>query len=217
MKKRLFVPTLCAVAVSISACGSNASTAVADNSAQLESLKAQVDELQKENADLKAQLETVPETTVEETQPVQKGTPIAVGGVITTDTMEITINKAELSYDVLPDDTSGFYTHYAADAGSVYLNLDVNVKNLGKQNLPCDEIMNATADYNGGYTYAGQAIPEDGSTGFTYANITSINPLGTLGVHFLFQCPQEVEESQNPLFITLEPAGTKDSYVLTIR
>ncbi|MFT4004545.1 MAG: hypothetical protein QM683_02410 [Lacrimispora sp.] len=149
--------------------------------------------------------------------PSKSETPIAVGGVITTDTMEITINKAELSYDVLPDDTSGLYTHYAADAGSVYLNLDVNVKNLGKQNLPCDEIMKATADYNGGYTYAGQAIPEDGSTGFTYANITSISPLGTLGVHFLFQCPQEVEESQNPLFITLEPSGTKDSYVLTIR
>ncbi|MFT4004546.1 MAG: hypothetical protein QM683_02415 [Lacrimispora sp.] len=72
MKKRLFVPALCAAAVSISACGSNASTTVADNSAQLESLKAQVDELQKENADLKAQLETVPETTVEETQPVQE-------------------------------------------------------------------------------------------------------------------------------------------------
>ena len=217
MKKKLFVPVLCAAAVSLSACGSNASSTVADNSAQLESLKAQVEDLQKENADLKAQLETVPETTVEETKAVQKGTPIAIGEVITTDTMEIKINKAELSYDVLPDDTSGFYTHYEADAGNVYLHLDVDVKNLGKQNLPCDEIMDVTADYNGGFTYSGQAIPEDGTTGFTYANITTINPLESIGDHFLFQCPQEVEETQNPLFITLEPSGTEDSYVLTIR
>ena len=77
--------------------------------------------------------------------------------------------------------------------------------------------MKVTADYNGGYTYAGQAVPEDGNAGFTYANITTIKPLQTLGVHFLFQCPQEVEESQNPLSITLEPSGTKDSYILTIR
>ncbi len=77
--------------------------------------------------------------------------------------------------------------------------------------------MKTTADYNGGYTYTGQAIPEDGNTGFTYANITTIKPLETLGVHFLFQCPQEVEEFQNPFFITLIPYGTKDSYILTIR
>nr|WP_314463591.1 hypothetical protein [uncultured Clostridium sp.] len=216
MKKKWVIPALCMAAISLSACGSKASTAAADNS-QAESLKAQVEELKQENADLKAQLETVPETTAEETQAVQNGTPIAVGGVITTDAMEITINKAELSYDVLPDDTSGFYTHYAADPGNVYIHLDVDVKNLGKQNLPCDEIMKTTADYNGGYTYGGQAVPEDGNTGFTYANITSINPLQTLGVHFLFQCPQEVAESQNPLSIVLEPSGTKDSYVLTIR
>lgn len=216
MKKKWLIPALCMAAICLSACGSKASTTAPDNS-QVESLKAQVEDLKQENADLKAQLETVPETTVEETQAVQNGTPIAVGGVITTDAMEITVNKVELSYDVLPDDTSGFYTHYAADPGNVYLHLDVDVKNLGKQNLPCDEIMKTIADYNGGYTYSGQAIPEDGNSGFTYANITSINPLQTLGVHFLFQCPQEVAESQNPLSIMLEPSGTKDSYVLTIR
>ena len=216
MKKKWLIPVLCVASISLSACGSKASTTAPDNS-QVESLKAQVEELKQENADLKAQLETVPETTVEETKAVQNGTPIAIGGVITTDAMVITVNKAELSYDVLPDDTSGFYTHYAADPGNVYIHLDLDVKNLAKQNLPCDEIIKATADYNGGYTYSGQAVPEDGSTRFTYANITSIKPLQTLGVHFLFQCPQEVAESQNPLSITLEPSGTKDSYVLTIR
>ena len=130
MKISLFVPALCVIAVSLSACGSKVSSTAADTPAQVESLKAQVEELKQENADLKAKLETVPETTVEETQAVQKGTPIAVGGVITTDSMEITINKAELSYDILPDDTSGFYTHYAADPGNVYLHLDVELRIL---------------------------------------------------------------------------------------
>ena len=131
--------------------------------------------------------------------------------------MEITINKVELTYDVLPDDVSGFYTHYEADQGNVYLHIDTDVKNLGKQNLACDEILKAVADYNSGYTYSGFAVPEDSGTGFTYANITSIKPLETLGLHYLFKCPQEVEESSNPLFVTIEPNSSKDSYILIIR
>lgn len=215
MKKQRRLIAL-ALTLALSGCSAPAATAP-DNSAEIESLKAQVEELKKENETLKTQLATVPETTVAETEASHEGTSIAVGETITTGNMELTINKVELTYDVLPDDTSGFYTHYEADAGNVYIHIDADIKNMGKQNLPCDELVKTTADYNGGYTYLGQAVPEDSSTGFTYANITSIKPLETLGVHFLFKCPQEVEETTNPLFITIEPLGTKDSYVLTVR
>lgn len=216
MKKRVFLSTILTLSVILSGC-STAQPSPSGNSAELESLQAQVKALQEENASLKEQLNLPPESIPEENAAPQQGTVIAIGDTITTDYAEITINKVELTYDVLPDDTSGFYTHYEADSGNVYLHLDLDVKNLGKQNLGCDEILSATADYNGGYTYTGFAVSEDSNTGFTYANITSIKPLETLGVHFLFKCPQEVEESTNPLFITLEPASTKDSYVLTIR
>lgn len=216
MKKRVFLPTILTLSVILSGC-STAQPSPSGNSAELESLQAQVKALQEENASLKEQLNLPPESIPEENAAPQQGTVIAIGDTITTDYAEITINKVELTYDVLPDDTSGFYTHYEADSGNVYLHLDLDVKNLGKQNLGCDEILSATADYNGAYTYTGFAVSEDSNTGFTYANITSIKPLETLGVHFLFKCPQEVEESTNPLFITLEPASTKDSYVLTIR
>lgn len=223
MKKK-FLPAILAVAIVLSGCSSTPSTPT-DNSAELESLQAELDALREENQALKEQLAAVPESNPEddpeanpeETASSQQGVPISVGETIITDYAEITINKAELSYDVLPDDTSGFYTHYEADPGNVYIHLDLDVKNLGKQNLGCDDILSATADYNGGYTYSGFAVPEDSSTGFTYANITSINPLETLGVHYLFVCPQEVEESTNPLFITIEPATSGDSYILTIR
>ena len=114
---------------------------------------------------------------------------ISVGETITTDTMEITINKAELSYDVLPDQKPDFYSHYPAEVGKVFIHLDVDVKNLAKQSLSCDEIMTVTADYNGGYTYNGFEVVEDSFSGFTYSNITSIAPLDTLGVHYLIECP----------------------------
>jgi len=218
--KKTFVPSILTVALLLSGCSSAppASTAnSADNSAELASLRAQVEALQNENAALKKQLNTTPEPLPQETAVPQQGTTVSIGDTITTENAEITINKVELTYDVLPDDISGFYSHYEADSGNVYIHLDVDVKNLGKQNLGCDDILSATADYNDGYTYSSFAAPEDSSTGFTYASITSIKPLQTLGIHYLFECPQEVEESSNPLFITIEFASTKDSYILTIR
>ncbi len=221
MKKKFGAVTLLTVTLIVVGCSSPSQTTPiisTDNSAEIESLKAQIQELEQENIYLKKQLESSSEAiTNEEIESPKTGIPISVGETISNDYMEITINKAELAYDVLPDNTSGYYTHYEADQGNVYLHIDVDVKNIGKQNLSCDEILKATADYNGGYTYSCFAVPEDSRLGFTYANITSIQPLETLGVHYLFKCPQEVEESSNPLFVTIEPSSSKDNYILTIR
>ncbi len=220
MKRNFVAATLVVMSLGVSGCSSASApvSTIADNSAEIESLKAQVQELEKENNELKQQLTTIAETTTaEETKAPQTGIPISIGETISNEYVEITINKVELVYDVLPDDVSGFYSHYEADQGNVYLHIDADVKNMGKQNLACDEILKATADYNNGYTYSGFPVAEDSNTGFTYANITSINPLETLGVHYLFKCPQEVEESSNPLFIIIEPSLSKDSYILTVR
>ena len=209
MKKEIILIAT-TIALTFTGC---ASSEPVSNSEEVEQLKKEIESLQAENSDLKAQLDA----TVEETTASANGVQVSVGDTITTENTEITINKVELTYDVLPDDTSSLYTHYAADPGNVYLHLDVNVKNLAKQNLSCEDILSATADYNNGYTYTGYPVPEDSTTGFTYANITSINPLETLGVQYLFKCPQEVEESENPLFITIEPTSSGSSYILTVR
>ena len=137
------------------------------------------------------------------------------GDKIITDSMEIKINSVELTYDVLPDDTSGFYTHYAADAGKVYIAVDASVTNKAKRNLDCDEIGKIVADYNNGYTYRGFVVVKDSNTGFTYANITSIDPLETKGIKWLIECPEEVEISSNPLFLEFTIDGGK--YKLVIR
>lgn len=114
--------------------------------------------------------------------------------------MELTIKKIELSYNVLPKDTSSFYTHYPADSGQVYIHIETDVKNIQKQNLNCDSIMEVEADYNDGYKYSSMTVPED-SSGFTYSNITSIKPLETMGIRFLIDCPEEIEKSDEPLFL----------------
>lgn len=139
------------------------------------------------------------------------------GDVIVSNKMEVTINRVDFSYDVVPDDTSSFYTHYEADGGEVYIHIDTDVKNLSKKDLDCDEILTVKADYDDGFTYRGFAIVEDSMTGFTYASITTVDPLKTQGVHFLISCPEEVIESDKPLFIELKLDGTSEVYRHTIR
>ncbi len=157
------------------------------------------------------------ETTIVPSAAPLKDLTFNIGDTIKTDDMEVTINKIEFSYDVKPDDTNSFYTHYPAEEGNVYIHIDTDVKNLSKQGLECDDILTVIADYNDGYKYDGNPVVEDASLGFTYANITSIDPLKTLGVHFLISCPEEVEESDNPLFLTFKLSGTNDIYKYTIR
>lgn len=141
-------------------------------------------------------------------------TEIQAGAVLTTETKQIVINGVELTYDVLPDDTSGFYTHYSAKQGKVYISVDLDVTNTAKQGLPCDEVLKITANYNGGYSYSGFLIVDDANLGFTYANITTIDPLETQGMKYLIECPEEVEETQNPLFLTIQMEGQEFRYTV---
>lgn len=189
-----------------------------DSASKIKELESKIVELQNENTELRAQLgiEDVEASALQnkEDDVSEEFPTLNVGDVITTDRMEITIKKVELTYDVLPDDTSGFYTHYPADSGNVYIHIDTDVKNLQKQNLDCDDIMTVKADYNDGFTYKSMPIVEDPSTGFTYANITAIKPLESKGMRFLIDCPQEVEESDNPLFLIFNADKQEYKYII---
>ncbi|WP_192451693.1 hypothetical protein [Candidatus Galacturonibacter soehngenii] len=196
--------------------GCSSSKPVTSQNTDTEKLEQRIAELEKENAELKASIEGNTDVEVEKEEVgTEEVAQIQIGDTIQTEKAEITIKNIEFSYDVLPDDTSSFYTHYPADEGNVYIHIDTDVKNTQKQNLNIDEIMSVEANYNNGYKYNSSPVPEDSSTGFTYANITSIKPLDTLGVRFLISCPQEVEESDNSLVLTL--TIDKENYSYTVR
>lgn len=216
MKKIILAMVL---TLSVSLCGCSASNTASSQQDEIDKLEQRIAELEKENTELKSGMveeAEVSESDTKETASVDEsiGT-IQIGDVITTDRVEITIKNIEFSYDVLPDDTSSMYTHYPANQGQVYIHIDTDVKNLQKQNLNADDIMTVEADYNNGYNYSAFPIPEDPTTGFTYANIVVINPLETRGVRFLIDCPQEVEESENPLSLIF--AVDKEQFKYTIR
>lgn len=223
MKRRLFSMLACVAMIS-GGCGSSATTT---SNAEIGKLEQQIKDLTQENEELKNQLaegqssnqpEGSTEKTIEETESSGEqstDTFIQIGDVITTDNKEITIKNIEFSYDVLPEDTSGFYTHYPADSGKVYIHINADVKNLQKQNLECDKIMEVTANYNNGYKYESMVVPESSTTGFTYANITNINPLETMNVRFLIDCPDETSTSSESLVVNFKVDGS--TYAYTIR
>lgn len=183
---------------------------------------SQLSDLQKENNSLKSELtalqsnDNINETTENQAQSNEaEAIEIKIGDTISTENKEIKINNVEFSYDVLPDKTDIMYSHYQADTDHVYIHIDTDVKNLQKQNLPCTQIMDVVADYNNGFTYNAFPIPENSITGFDYANIVDIKPLETLGVRFLIDCPQEVEETDNPIFLAFKV--DEKNYKYTIR
>ena len=81
MKRNYVAATLLVMSLGVSGCSSASApvSTIADNSAEIESLKAQVQELEKENNELKQQLTTIAETTTaEETKAPQTGIPISI-------------------------------------------------------------------------------------------------------------------------------------------
>ena len=125
------------------------------------------------------------------------------GSELKLDDLDIKIKNIKFTEDVLPDNTKGFYTHYPADKGKVFLEIDTDVKNNNKQKILVEKIGGINVDYDNGYKYDGWLIPEDSQTGFSYANIKSIDPLEKLGVRWVVNLPEEVEKSNKPLKITL--------------
>lgn len=159
---------------------------------------------------------TVAETESKTTPTQEPIQTISLGEKVTTDNFEFTLNKVVLSYNVEPDNPPSYYTYYAASDGQVYIYVNASVKNLTQKNIRCDEVYSVTANYNNGYKYNGFNIVSDTDGDFTYANINSINPLQTMGVHCLVDCPKEVETSENPLNLTIKLRDGKE-FLYTIR
>lgn len=205
MKKKFVIATL--LLCTLYSCGTPTTNATVSNP-KSDSASTEITDI---SNTLQATESTEPPAETEESTNAET---VSIGSVITTDNYEIAIKNIEFSYDVLPDDISGYYTHYPADSGKVYIHIDTDIKNLQKQNIACDSIMTVTADYDNGYTYTSQAVPEDATLGFNYANITTIDPLETLGVRYLIDAPQEVDETDKPLFLIFNVDGNKFQYTI---
>ena len=162
------------------------------------SLTSQVSELKKENSDLNQKVKTTEtskpaETSIqvsETSESVSFGENIYIGDTIHANGYDLTLNNVSLTYKAMPDNPPSHYTYYEAKVGKIYIKIDATIKNTSKVGLDCDEVYIADADYNNGFTYSGFPVADDYDGDFTYASITRIDPLETLGVHYLIDCPE---------------------------
>ena len=147
------------------------------------------------------------------TEPQESVKKIKDGDVIKTDNLEFTLKKVELTYQVKPKDTSGYYRTYEADSGKIYINVVGDYYNKSKRDVCIRDLFIPSADFNNGYQYEGFAVVEDGNS-FTWASSYLVcEPLATCRYHGLIECPEVVKtQTDAPLFVTFKIEGTTYQY-----
>lgn len=132
------------------------------------------------------------------------------------DSYEFCVDSAVISSDIVPPKATGWYSHYEAEKGKVYVDLCIAYKNLASTSQDADEVLHGALIYSGKYQYSGfSTIEEDNRSDFTYSNITSISPLSTEYLHYLFKVPEEINDSNGDLTILF--TVDSDPYTITVR
>lgn len=143
--------------------------------------------------------------------PIKNGEVIAV-----MNNCEFYVDYSNITADVMPPQSGDWYSHYEAEDGKVYVDLCFAYKNWKTTNVGADDVISAKLTYAGKYEYTGfSMIEESNRSDFTYSNITSIAPLTTEYVHYLFEVPAEVETSSEPIEISFTIGG--NTYTYTVR
>lgn len=109
---------------------------------------------------------------------------------------EFFVDYSDITDDVMPPQPGDWYSHYEAEDGKVYVDFCVGFKNWKTKDVNADDVMSAALTYAGKYEYTGFSMIEESNRGnFTYSSITSIAPLTTEYLHYLFEVPAEVGSS----------------------
>ena len=130
---------------------------------------------------------------------------ISLGETISSDDWDFTVNNVELTYELKPANTNGLYMSYTPESGKVYIHIDGQYYNKSKKNVCIRDLPVPNADYDDGYTYKGFAIVDSGDSSFDWVSSYVIcEPLTTCHYHGLIECPDVIDNSDRPLFVTFK-------------
>lgn len=221
MKKLLVLIMAAVMMVSVAACGAKPALKATDKNVQSEEKSEAVESNSEEATEESAEsAEEIVEEQVEESsavsEPVSTAIPLKAGETVSVaDVCEFFVDYTNITKDVMPPAPGSFYSHYEAEDGKVYVDLCVSYKNLETSDADADEIMKGILIYGGQYEYTGfSMIEEESRSDFTYSNITSIAPLSTEYLHYLFEVPEEVENSGWDIKIVFMIEGTEYEVVV---
>ncbi len=140
---------------------------------------------------------------------------IKAGETVVAKDYEFTLDKVELTYEVLPSNTSSVYSSYPADSGKVYVDVVVNLKNTMKRDIRIDETFTVSATYADGYEYSGFVVADDDNRFDWVGSYVAAKPLETRKMHGIIECPVEVDESTEPLSVLITLAdGAEYKYII---
>ncbi len=215
--KRLSVLLLgIAVAVSVTACGKTADKQEPETQVVAEESTSETDEAEEVQETMESEEAETVEESAEPEEVVDTTPVIAVGETATTDQAEFSIDYVTITNDVVPPQPGSWYSHYEADAGKVYVDLCIAYKNIGTADIRADDTISGKMIYDEKYEYKGfSTIEEDGRSDLTYSNITSIAPLSTEYIHYLFEVPEEVETSGAEIVLKMNIGGA--DYKILVR
>lgn len=216
MKKLLALIFAVALALSLVACGGDSTNGTPSESITPVANESQNTSVTPEESDDKDTSTSSP-TPESSTPEVTKDVPVlSVGETISVDDKcEFYLDYVNITNDVMPPQPGNWYSHYEADDGKVYVDVCVAYKNLATRNIDADEVMTGTLIYSGQYEYSGfSMIEEDSRSDFTYSNITSIAPLSTEYIHYLFSVPEEVQTSEKAVDVIVVIAGEEYKVVV---
>ncbi len=122
------------------------------------------------------------------------------------DKYEFTLQSVDLTTRIDPPHQDGFYTYYEVkDDDLIYLDVVIDVENIGKRARGADNFMDVRVMYEERYEYYGFSIIEenDGSD-FSYTNITSIDPLKNRTLHYIIELPNVVEDNAEDIKVIID-------------
>ncbi len=135
------------------------------------------------------------------------------GESVTTANAEFYVDYSNITNDVIPPSPGDWYTHYEAEVGKAYVDFCLAYKNTSGKNVDADSVVSANLKYANKYEYTGfSIIEEDNRSDFTYSNITSIAPLSTEYMHYLFAIPDDVVNSSDSIEISFSIDGNEYTY-----
>lgn len=212
MKKFLAILLAVIIAVSLAACGVDGSDNDKETKTKSSASKDAKDEGNED--DTKEATKDSDETT---TQAAVSAVLTEKDPIVVENTAEFYLDYTEITKRVLPPKSGdGWYSYYDADEGTVYVNVCVAYKNLDTYSIGADEVIGGQLIYDGKYNYRGfSMIEKDNRSNFTYTNITSIAPLQTDYIHYLFKIPEEAQANDKSIEIVLNIAGS--DYKVVVR
>jgi hypothetical protein len=144
-------------------------------------------------------------------QTVSNATPISVGQTVeVADFATMVFNGTEYTDDLMPSNTSGYYTHYPIDdPANTYLIVKFDITNYQTAARDCDTFLGVKATYMDKYTYTGNVVVED-EDGEGFSAYEDIAPLTTRHFYYMIKVPKTV--SSNPVSLTVSFNGQEYTY-----